>query len=88
MLLALIKIVLYGILAYIIYHLVRFFRVLSKAKKSSQPLKHPSGIMVKDEICNTYLPKEDALKETYQGKEYYFCSNECRQKFLEGEKIH
>jgi len=42
--------------------------------------------MVKDEICNTYLPKEDAIKEVYQGKEYYFCSNECRQKFLEQKR--
>jgi len=42
--------------------------------------------MVKDEICNTYLPKEDAIKEIYQGKEYYFCSKECQQKFLESKK--
>lgn len=42
--------------------------------------------MVKDEICNTYLPKEDAIKEIYQGKELYFCSKECQQKFLESKK--
>lgn len=82
----LIKIILYGLLAYIIYHLIRFFKVLGKVKKSPQSLKHPSGFMVKDEICNTYLPKEDAFKEIFQGKEYYFCSKECRQKFLEQKK--
>jgi YHS domain-containing protein len=44
--------------------------------------------MVKDEMCNTYLPKEDALKANYAGKDYYFCSKECRQKFLEQKKPH
>lgn len=42
--------------------------------------------MVKDEMCNTYLPQEDAIKEIYEGKEYYFCSKECKQKFLEQNK--
>jgi YHS domain-containing protein len=42
--------------------------------------------MVKDEFCNTYLPKEDAIREVNKGKEYYFCSQKCRQKFLEQKK--
>jgi len=42
--------------------------------------------MIKDEICNTYLPKEDAVKEIHEGKEYFFCSQECRRKFLESKK--
>lgn len=88
MLQSLIKIILYALLVYIIYRLLQFFRALGKVKKPSQPLKRPSGMMVKDEICNTYLPKEDALKEIFQGKEFYFCSKECRQKFLEQKKSH
>ena len=39
--------------------------------------------MVKDEICNTYLPKEEAIAAKFDGKEYFFCSKECHQKFLE-----
>ena len=27
--------------------------------------------MVKDDFCNTYLPKENAIREVYEGKEYY-----------------
>jgi YHS domain-containing protein len=42
--------------------------------------------MVKDEMCNTYLPQEDAIKEIYEGKEYYFCSKECKKKYLEQSK--
>ncbi|MEW6455396.1 MAG: YHS domain-containing protein [Acidobacteriota bacterium] len=38
--------------------------------------------MVKDEVCNTYLPKEDAIHKVINGKDYYFCSDECKDKFL------
>ncbi len=81
------KIILYGFLIYIIYWLYRFFKALSKGS-TPRVSKRPSGLMVKDEMCNTYLPKESALKADYAGKEYYFCSNECRQKFLEQKKPH
>jgi YHS domain-containing protein len=42
--------------------------------------------MVKDEACNIYLPKEDAIREIIDGKEHFFCSHECRKKFLEQRK--
>lgn len=88
MLLSLIKIILYALLFYVVYRLLRFFSALSRLKKASKPPNPPSGTMVKDDMCNTYLPKEDAIKEIYEGKEYYFCSKECRQKFLEQKKTH
>ncbi|MFP4081444.1 MAG: YHS domain-containing protein [Candidatus Aminicenantes bacterium] len=83
---ALLKLILYALLAYIIYQLIRFFRAVKRLKKSSSSSKSGSGMMVKDEICNTYIPEEDAVKEIHQGKEYYFCSQECRKKFLEQKK--
>ena len=82
------KLILYAFLAYLLYWLYRFFKALNKGRQNPRVSKRPSGIMVKDEMCNTYLPKEDALKTNYAGKEYYFCSNECRQKFLEHKKPH
>jgi uncharacterized protein len=83
------KIILYAFLAYIFYLLIRFFQAINRRSKSQRKAPNPpSGIMVKDIICNTYLPKEDAIREVYEGKEYFFCSNECRQKFLEQKKPH
>jgi YHS domain-containing protein len=80
------RIILYGFLIYLVYLLYRFFKALSRVKKTqSNPSRH-QGLMVKDEYCNTYLPKEDAIKEVIEGKEYYFCSKECRQKFIETKK--
>jgi YHS domain-containing protein len=42
--------------------------------------------MVKDEACQTYIPEENALREVIDGHEQFFCSKECRTKFLEERK--
>jgi len=86
MFVGIIKVILYAFLAYTIFLIFRFFRALNKASKPQRTSKRVSGTMVKDEFCDTYLPKEDAIREVYKGKEYYFCSSECRQKFLEQKK--
>ena len=86
MLPGIIKIIFYAFIAYMGYLLYRFFRALGKVKRSQSSSQRLSGVMVKDEFCNTYLPKEDALKEIIEGKEYYFCSDECCRKFLESKK--
>lgn len=89
MLTSLLKIILYALLFYVIYKLIRFFSAINRLKKVSKPPKNrPSSMMVKDEMCNTYLPEEDAIKEILEGREYYFCSKECQQKFLEQKKTH
>jgi uncharacterized protein len=38
-------------------------------------------VMVKDPYCNTYFPKRSGLALTVDGKELYFCSKECRDKY-------
>jgi uncharacterized protein len=80
------RIVLYTLLAYIIYKFIRLYQNLSKKSRAPRQPKQISGVMVKDEVCNTYLPKEDAIKEIMEGKEYFFCSRDCRKKFLEEKK--
>jgi Cu+-exporting ATPase len=37
---------------------------------------------VKDPVCGMEIEVSDAVAQaTYQGGSYYFCSEECRQKF-------
>ncbi len=84
----LIKLFAYALLAYIIYLIGRFFSAISRGRKQVAPRQEISGTMVKDETCNTYLPKDEAIREMYQGQEFFFCSEECRQKFLQTKKPH
>ncbi|SNX54794.1 YHS domain-containing protein [Thermoanaerobacterium sp. RBIITD] len=38
--------------------------------------------MAKDPVCRMDLREEDAAaKTTYNGKEYFFCSNSCKVEF-------
>jgi uncharacterized protein len=83
------RLIFYAVWAYIIYSVYRFFRNIWR--KIAPPPAKPdprrvSGVMVKDEACGIYIPKDDALRETVDGREYFFCSKECRKKFLEASK--
>ncbi|MBD3413919.1 MAG: YHS domain-containing protein [Candidatus Aminicenantes bacterium] len=80
------RIILYALVAYFIYIIVKSYQSLKQSKKGRRRPSSKPSIMVKDPACNTYLPKEDALKETYKGKDYFFCSAECRDRFYETKK--
>ena len=38
--------------------------------------------MVKDPYCGVYFAKRDGVLLRHQGKDIYFCSEECRDNFL------
>ena len=44
------------------------------------------GRMVRDRVCNTFLPRSKALLVQRNGEEWFFCSERCRSTFLEGQK--
>ncbi len=88
MLRGLFRLIFYAIVAYAVYRVFKCFENLGGKKpvSPSDSAAQLQGAMVKDEICNTYLPQEEAIKEIREGKEHFFCSKECRQKFLEQKK--
>jgi YHS domain-containing protein len=71
---------------YLIYAVVRFFQSIGKSARSRNEQAPLQGTMVKDEFCNMYLPRSEAVREVRDGKEYFFCSDECRKKFFEANK--
>jgi uncharacterized protein len=83
------RLIFYAVWAYIIYSVYRFVRngwrkiAPRQAAAGRKPI---SGVMVKDEACLTYIPKDDAIREVIGGKERFFCSKECRKKFLDASK--
>jgi len=84
----LMRLIWYAFLAYVVYAVIRFF---SRAGRPNRPQpeaksRREAGLMVRDEVCDTYLPREDAFRQVQDGKEFFFCSQTCRQKFLEAKK--
>ena len=43
-------------------------------------------IMVQDPACGIYLPRNEAIKTKIAGQEHFFCSPECKQRYLESKK--
>lgn len=40
-------------------------------------------VMVKDPYCNVYFPKRNGIHYRLDGEDLYFCSEQCKAKFIE-----
>ena len=40
-------------------------------------------VMVKDPFCQVYFPKRNGVHLKADGEDLYFCSKECRDRFIE-----
>ncbi|UCD89827.1 MAG: hypothetical protein JSW04_15805 [Desulfobacterales bacterium] len=49
---------------------------------SSNDVKEIDDIMIKDPFCEIYFPKKDGVHLRSDGKDLYFCSKACRDKFV------
>jgi len=39
-------------------------------------------VMIKDPFCEMYFPKRDGVHQKLDGEDLYFCSAECRDKYM------
>lgn len=53
------------------------------ATRSARSGGERSTAMVRDRVCNTFLPRSRALRVTLDDGEHFFCSEACRSKFLD-----
>jgi YHS domain-containing protein len=74
------RLLIFAFLAYLLYRVIK--GVLSSGQRPIR--RNDRGTideMVQDPLCKTYIPLRDALTRTIGGKEYFFCSSECADKF-------
>ena len=78
----LLRVVFFGLLLFFLFYLYRklvgFLR-LSSSSSSPPPI---TGQVHKDPQCGIYVAEELAVKAPARGQQYYFCSTECRDRFL------
>jgi len=67
---------------YVIFAVVRFIQAIGKPPAERRRPPTLGGTMVKDAYCKMYIPREEAIREVHGGKEYFFCSRECRDGFM------
>ncbi|MFQ5899996.1 MAG: hypothetical protein ACE5IH_00380 [Thermodesulfobacteriota bacterium] len=78
------KFLFYFLLFYLLQHFIKKALIGPSGKAKYQ--NHPSPQeedMVLDPSCDTYISKATALTEKRGGNVHYFCSEECRKKFLD-----
>ncbi len=87
------RLILYAILAFIIYYLVK--GLSGKGPKiPSPPRGRPSTEkgkeLKRDPVCGTYIPEDTPYHLHHRGNTYYFCSEKClktyQKKLSEKEK--
>jgi YHS domain-containing protein len=74
------RLIAFAVLLYLLYRLVKGF--LTQGKEYREKEHH--GVvdeMVQDPVCKTYIPRREAVKRTFRGKDILFCSKECADKF-------
>ncbi len=54
----------------------------SQRPLSSTQVAELDDVMEKDPFCEVYFPKKDGVHLKFDGKDLYFCGNECRDKFI------
>ena len=80
----LIRFLIFFIVGYVIYKIIKSiqrgkpFVVQNDKNKTTAALGEE---LVEDIYCHTYIPISQACKKEIAGKEHYFCSKECSEKY-------
>ncbi|MBO6002372.1 MAG: transcriptional regulator [Desulfovibrio sp.] len=78
------KLAIFAIVCYVLYRLFMNDRKKQDEKKAAErERKIQSDEMVKDPVCGTYVDKSSAISVRSGDQVLYFCSYECRQKYIE-----
>ena len=75
-----IKLLILIFLAFLLYRVVRKHMPLGQKPEQSTG-DGPVDEMVQDPSCMTYIPRRSAQRKVVGGKEFFFCSKECAEKF-------
>lgn len=71
---------------FLVYRYIRRFLSSPNLPKRNPP-QEIQDEMVQDPVCKVYLPKRQAeVLKSSNGVDYYFCSTQCRKKFIEEAK--
>ncbi len=78
------RLIIYILLIFIVYKIFKYLSAppVSSKNKVYRKTDAVDDIMLKDPVCEVYFPKKDGIFLNFSGKEMYFCSPECRDKFV------
>ena len=79
------RLILFIIVFYLIWRVLKSWmsdRITTASGESAGSGKELDDIMVQDPYCEVYFPKQSGYRVNKAGEDLYFCSTECRDKFM------
>ena len=64
----------------IVRFVLRFVAAVVQGYQGAPRREQPATEMVRDRVCDTFLPRSRALVAVVDGREQHFCSVECRDR--------
>ena len=81
----LLRLVSLALLAAAGWRLARLIQAKPRSGDRGRPVPPaPGQPMVRDRVCNTFLPRSSAIEARVGGQSLYFCSDQCKRRFLQG----
>ena len=82
----LIRLLIFIILAMVIHRAIKRWMVGQPDRKNPLNGQAPVQVddeMIKDPICGSYFPKRDAVTIENDGRRLRFCSQKCRDRYID-----
>jgi len=80
-----IRFIILFIVAYLLYRSIKswiFPAPSSRRPVSSRTASEIDDVMIKDPFCEAYFPKRTGVHLNFGGKDLYFCSSQCKDKYF------
>jgi len=76
------------ILFYLLYKIIKTVQQSKPEKSENYQFKSSADggeDLIEDPVCHTYVPLSQAYKKEISGKNHYFCSQQCSDKYVSGK---
>jgi YHS domain-containing protein len=83
-----IRFIILAIVAYVFYRALKSWMLPDRGSAKSVKGRNTDRIddvMIKDPFCEAYFPKRNAVHLNVNGEDLYFCSDECKEKYISAQ---
>ena len=80
------KLIVLAVVGYIFYRALKSWMIGSGPQSEQvdgRGLREVDDVLVQDPICKTYVAQRDSIHVRHQGELVHFCSEACRDRFLQ-----
>jgi YHS domain-containing protein len=80
---------LFIVIAYLAYRAVKSWIVRNlqvSGRSNADAGAVIDDVMIKDPVCGIYFPRREGVALQHGGKQYFFCSTACRDRFVKEKR--